>query len=53
MTTFCMPALHSIVCPVSIGWHWLIHDGNGSVESSTGWYLAVLGQHGAVMVGTG
>ena len=36
----------------SIGWYWLIHDGNGSVEGSIGWYLVVLVQHGAILIGT-
>ena len=31
---------------------WLIHDGTGSVEGSTGWYLMVLGQYGATLVRT-
>ena len=30
----------------------MIHDGTGSVEGGTGWYLMVLGQWKAVMVGT-
>ena len=30
--------------------YWLIHDGTGSVEGGTGWYLMVLGHYGAVLV---
>ena len=30
----------------------LINDGTGSVEGGTCWYLVVLGQYGAVLVGT-
>ena len=30
--------------------YWLIYDGTGSVEGSTGRYLMVLGQKKAVMV---
>ena len=30
----------------------MIYYGAGSVQGSTGWYLAVLGQYGAVLVGT-
>ena len=37
---------------VSIEWYWLIYDGAVSVEGGTGWYLMVLGQYGAVLVGT-
>ena len=33
-------------------WNWLIHDGTGSVEGGTGYYLVALGQYGAVLVGT-
>ena len=46
-------------------WNWLIHDGTGSVEGGrlvfgdtgsvwggTGWYLVLLGQYGAILVGT-
>ena len=29
---------------LSIGWYWLIYDGTGSVQGSTGRYLVVLGQ---------
>ena len=36
---------------VSMEWYWLIHDGTGSVEGGTGWYLAVLGQQGVVPIG--
>ena len=32
--------------------YWLIYDGTGSVEGGTGWYLVVLGQWEAVLVGT-
>ena len=28
----------------SIGWYWLIYDGNWSAQESTGRYLMVLGQ---------
>ena len=35
---------------VNIGWYWLIFDGNGSVQGSTGRYLVVLGQYGAALV---
>ena len=35
---------------VSMKRYWLIYDGTGSVEGSTGWYLVVLGQYGAVLV---
>ena len=28
---------------VSMERYWLIHDGTGSVEGGTGWYLMVLG----------
>ena len=31
---------------------WLIYDGTGSVEGGTGWYLVVMGQWEAVLVGT-
>ena len=31
---------------------WLIYDGTGSVKGATGLYLVVLGQYGAVLVGT-
>ena len=30
--------------------YWLIHDGTGSVEGGTGWYLMVLGQNRALQV---
>ena len=30
----------------------MIYDGTGSVEVCTGWHLVVLGQYGAVLVGT-
>ena len=30
----------------------MTYDGTGSVEGGTGWYLVVLGQYGAVLVGT-
>ena len=33
-------------------WYWLIYDGTGSVEGSTGRYFVVLGQYGALLVGT-
>ena len=29
---------------VSMGRYWLIYEGTGTVESSSGWYLVVLGQ---------
>ena len=32
--------------------YWLIYDGTGSVEGSTGWYLVVLGHYGLVLFGT-
>ena len=32
--------------------NWLIHDNTGSVEGGAGYYLVVLGQYGAVLVGT-
>ena len=32
--------------------YWLIYDGTGSVEGGTGWYLVVLGQYVALLVGT-
>ena len=32
--------------------NWLMHDNNGTVEGSAGKYLVVLGQYGAVLVGT-
>ena len=32
--------------------YWLIYDGTGSVEGGIGWYLVVLGQYRAVLVGT-
>ena len=35
---------------VSMERYWLIHDGTGSVEGGTGWYLMVLGHYGAVLV---
>jgi len=37
---------------VSMEWFWLKYDGTGSVEGGTGWYLMVLGQYGALLVGT-
>ena len=37
---------------VSRGWYWLVLDGAGSVKGGTGWYLMVLGQKRAVLVGT-
>ena len=37
---------------VSRGRYWLVLDGAGSVKGSTGWYLMVLGQKRAVLVGT-
>ena len=30
----------------------MIHDGTVSVEGGTGFYLVILGQHGAVLIGT-
>ena len=33
--------------------YWLIYDGIGSVEGSTGWYLVVLGQKKVILVDTG
>ena len=38
--------------PVGTWWYWLINDGIGSVEGSTGWYLVVLGQKKAILVDT-
>ena len=35
---------------VSMEWYWLIYDGAGLVEGSSGWYLVVLGQYEAVLV---
>ena len=32
--------------------YWLIYDGTGSVEGSTGQYLVVLGQKKAILVDT-
>ena len=37
---------------VSKGRYWLVLDGAGSVKGGTGWYLMVLGQKRAVLVGT-
>ena len=37
---------------VSMEWYWLIYDGIGSVEGSTGPYLVVLGQKKAILVDT-
>ena len=37
---------------VSIGWYWLIYDGTGSAQGSTGRYLAVLVGTGPVQLGT-
>ena len=31
--------------------NWLIHDNAGSVEGGAGYFLVVLGQYGAVLVG--
>ena len=30
----------------------MIYDSTGPLQGSTGWYLMVLGQYGAVLVGT-
>ena len=32
--------------------NWLIHDNTGSVEGGTGYYLVVLVQYGALLVGS-
>ena len=32
--------------------YWLIYDGNESVECGSGWYMVVLAQLEAVLVGT-
>ena len=32
--------------------YWLIYDGTGSAKGGTGQYLVVLGQYGALLVGT-
>ena len=32
--------------------YWLVLGSAGSVEGGIGWYLMVLGQYGAVLVGT-
>ena len=37
---------------VNIERYWLIYDGTGSVEGSTGRYLVVLGQKKAILVDT-
>ena len=37
---------------VSMEWHWLIYGGTRSVEGGTGRYIMVLGQYGAILVGT-
>ena len=42
----------SFLYHVSIGCHWLIHDGTVSVWGGTGYFLVILGQYGAVLVGT-
>ena len=31
-------------------WYWLIYDGTGPVEGSTGHYLVVLGQKKAILI---
>ena len=36
---------------VSIGWNWLVCNGNGSVLGGNGWYLVVVGQYSLVLVG--
>ena len=36
---------------VSMGRFWLIFDGTGLVQGGTGWYLVVLDQYKAVLVG--
>ena len=36
---------------VSVGRYWLAHSGTGSVWSGTGWFLVILGQYGAFLVG--
>ena len=33
-------------------WYLLIHDGDGSIEGSSGWYLVVLGHEKAVPICT-
>ena len=42
----------SDVLIVTIGRYWMVLGGTGSVESGTGCYLLVLGQHGAELVDT-
>ena len=37
---------------VSTKRNWLIYDNTGSVEGGAGYHLVVLGQYGAVLVGT-
>ena len=39
-------------CLVSIRQYWLVCGGNGSVWGGVGWYLVILGQYGAVLVGS-
>ena len=36
----------------SRGWYWSVLDNSGSAECSNGCYLVVLGQYGAVLVGS-
>ena len=33
-------------------WYWLVLGGTGSVQGGTGWYMVVLGQYGAELVGS-
>ena len=33
-------------------WYWLVLGGTGSVWGGTGWFLVVLCQYGAVLLGT-
>ena len=37
---------------VSMGRYWLVLGGTGSVKSSASWFVVVMGQYGAVLVGT-
>ena len=37
---------------VSVGRYWLVLGGTGSVKSGAGWFVVVMGQYGAVLVGT-
>ena len=39
-------------CWVSGRWYWLVLGGTGSLQGGTGSNITVLGQYGAVLVGT-